>query len=304
MWSAAAPGAAARPGPAYSGSLARRLIFAVPLRDVHSPCRLHRLDKLAAIPLQSASSFLDTEILAKATFLGHLIDEVTVPPLRGQTGSSGLVDGLESSPAPSAVCRSSGPAEEPQCQSEGDDGPGGEDQDGRADIEQARPLEQHPAQAPTSCVSGRAWMKGWAAAGNRSDEKKTPEKSHIGSMTRFMSPLTASVRAGAAGDQQTDSGERERAKHVDADHESQAAADRHVEHERSQEEQDSQVRDHEREPGPQEGEQEIAPGHGRGHEPLEQFGDAEVDEQKADAPEPAPHGVQPDQARDQEVDVA
>ena len=91
--------------------LARRLIFAVPLRDVHSPCRLHRLDKLAAIPLQSASSFLDTEILAKATFLGHLIDEVAIPPLRGRVGSDRLVDGLEPGPRPSAVrsiIRSSG----------------------------------------------------------------------------------------------------------------------------------------------------------------------------------------------------
>ena len=31
-------------------SLPRRLVFAVPLLDVHSPCRLHRREKLAAIP--------------------------------------------------------------------------------------------------------------------------------------------------------------------------------------------------------------------------------------------------------------
>ena len=43
--------------------LFRRLIFAVPLHDVHSPCRLHRLEKLQAISLQSESSFLDPEIL-------------------------------------------------------------------------------------------------------------------------------------------------------------------------------------------------------------------------------------------------
>ena len=61
-----------------------RLIFAVPVDDVHSPCRLHRLEKLAAIPLQSASEFLDVEILAKATFFGHLIDEVPVPAARGR----------------------------------------------------------------------------------------------------------------------------------------------------------------------------------------------------------------------------
>src|SRR5262249_7089658 len=63
--------------------LPRRLIFGVPLLDIHSPCRIHRREKLAAIPLQSTSSFLDVEIFAKATFLGHLIDEVDVPPLRG-----------------------------------------------------------------------------------------------------------------------------------------------------------------------------------------------------------------------------
>src|SRR5262249_10198314 len=68
----------------WLASLPRRLVFAVPLRDIHSPCRLHRLEKLAAIPLQSSSSFLDLEILAKATFFGHLIDEVDVPALRGR----------------------------------------------------------------------------------------------------------------------------------------------------------------------------------------------------------------------------
>ena len=46
-------------------------------------------EKLAAIPLQSASSFLDVEILAKATFFGHLIDEVDVPPLGGRIVRAG-----------------------------------------------------------------------------------------------------------------------------------------------------------------------------------------------------------------------
>ncbi len=73
----------------FVARIVRRLIFAVPLRDVHSPCRLHRLEKLAAIPLQSESSFIDTEILAKATFLGHLIDEVPVPRLDGWLRSRG-----------------------------------------------------------------------------------------------------------------------------------------------------------------------------------------------------------------------
>ena len=105
------PAGAGEIGSACPGLLVRRLIFAVPLHDVHSPCRLHRLDKLAAIPLQSASSFLDTEILAKATFLGHLIDEVDVPPLRGRRQVRRLVGrmepGLQAS-AIRAILRSSG----------------------------------------------------------------------------------------------------------------------------------------------------------------------------------------------------
>src|SRR5258707_3887609 len=56
----------------WFGRLPWRLVFAVPVHDVHSPCRLHRREKLEAIPLQSASAFLDVEILAKATFFGQL----------------------------------------------------------------------------------------------------------------------------------------------------------------------------------------------------------------------------------------
>jgi hypothetical protein len=36
-------------------------------------------------------------------------------------------------------------------------------------------------------------MIGWTLAGKRSDEKKTPEQSHIGIITRFIKPLTVSV---------------------------------------------------------------------------------------------------------------
>src|SRR5438552_2711190 len=64
-----------------TGALPWWLLFAVPILDVHCPCRLHRLEAMAAIPLQSSSGFVDVEILAKATFLDHLIDEVRVPAL-------------------------------------------------------------------------------------------------------------------------------------------------------------------------------------------------------------------------------
>ena len=176
------------------GSLFRRMIFGVPLRDVHSPCRLHRLDKLLAIPLQSRI-VVPRHRDPRQGDLSRPSDRRSARPrLRGRSSSAGWWRIVIASCEILGSLRPSGPAEEPQCQHEGDHSPGGEDR---------APTWRHrtgppPRAAPgagrlTSCVSGRAWIKGWAAAGNRSDEKKTPEKSHIGSMTRFMSPLTVSV---------------------------------------------------------------------------------------------------------------
>jgi len=130
----------------WLGGLPWRLIFALPVEDLHSPCRLHRLDKLRAIPLQSASEFLDVEVLAKATFFGHLIDEVPVPPLAGRSRRGSFWrDFVEVFRRP-VLARPSRPAEDPQRDVEGDDGPGREDRHGGGDVEPARPLEDHPAE--------------------------------------------------------------------------------------------------------------------------------------------------------------
>ena len=137
------------------------------------------------------------------------------------------------------------------------------------------------------------WSGGGEPLGREEDAREEPHRQH----DQVHQPADRLGGAGPAGDQQADAGERERADHVDADHQHKAAADRHVEHERAQQEQHGQVGDQEGQPGPEKGQQEIAPGHGRGDEPLEQLGDPEVDQQEADAPEPAPHGVEPDQAR-------
>jgi hypothetical protein len=114
------------------GSLPRRLLFAVPVIDVHSPCQLHRAEKLAAIALQSSSSFLDVEMLAKATFLGHLLGEVEVPPLRGRKFRTGwwsdLIRVLKRPEFRSKVDWRSGPLEDAKCDSESNHSPGGEDQ--------------------------------------------------------------------------------------------------------------------------------------------------------------------------------
>ena len=67
---------------------------------------------------------------------------------------------------------------------------------------------------------------------------------------------------GAAADEQADPGERKRTYHVDHDHQGQVAADRHVEHERAEQEKHGQVGDHERQPCAQKRQQKIAPGIG------------------------------------------
>lgn len=62
-----------------------RWVFAVPITDVRTPCRLHRLKAFAALPLQSDSGFLDVEVLAKATFLTQVVAVEGVPPLPAWT---------------------------------------------------------------------------------------------------------------------------------------------------------------------------------------------------------------------------
>ena len=138
--------------------LIRRLVFAVPLDDVHSPCRLHRLEKLAAITLQSGSSFLDVEILAKATFLGHLIDQVDVPPLPADIWNEGSwADGGRVFKHPEFEVQSH-PPEVAQGQGEGDDGPRGQDQHGAAHVVEGGAFENHLRRARTNWVRGNALM--------------------------------------------------------------------------------------------------------------------------------------------------
>lgn len=123
-----------------------RLLFAVPVLDVHSPCALHRTEALQRIPLQSSSDFLDIEILAKATFLGHLLEETPVPVLEGKRAGTGflgdLVDVLRQ-----PRFRFSSPAEDAEGEVEGDQGPGGQDREVAGDVEKPRPLEDDSAQS-------------------------------------------------------------------------------------------------------------------------------------------------------------
>lgn len=124
----------------WLATLRWRVIFGVPVFDVFSPCRLHRREALATIPLQSASSFAEVELLAKATFLGQLIDEVAVPALDAPPV---LLDPADVRQVFRRPCfrRVSAPAEEPQGEEEGHDGPGGQDDQRAGDVGDPRPLQ-------------------------------------------------------------------------------------------------------------------------------------------------------------------
>ncbi len=123
----------------------------MPVLDVHSACRLHRREALQAVPLQSDSEFVDVELLAKATFLGHLIDEVPVPDLpTDQERRTALWrhDAHDVFRHPTfKKTPKSGPAEHPQGEEESDDGPGREN--GQGDRQSGDPgaLQENHSQA-------------------------------------------------------------------------------------------------------------------------------------------------------------
>jgi hypothetical protein len=51
-------------------------VFGVPLVDVNSAFKLYRVSFLKKVPIQSNSAFVHTELVAKATFLTSIMDEV------------------------------------------------------------------------------------------------------------------------------------------------------------------------------------------------------------------------------------
>lgn len=181
----------------WLGVLHYRILFAVPVADMFSPLRMHRREKLQAIPLQSASRLLDVEILAKATFLVQTIEEVAVPDLPSpEIGSLGPdLRALFSHPRFQRGEDESGPAEPTQGQGEGADSPGTQNGQGNQDVavEQGRPLEHDLAQGVQELGQRQGLYEGLDHVGEASEEKKSPLKTHIGSMTAFISPLTVSV---------------------------------------------------------------------------------------------------------------
>jgi hypothetical protein len=125
-----------------AGRWVRQAIYASPVIDVHSPCRIHRRDALAVIPLQSESSYVDVEIFAKATFLTQLIQEVKVPSLRADDSAARAAlwrhdrAQLLGKPRFRHAAPVSGPAKDPQRQEKGDERPSGQNHQGRTDLDE------------------------------------------------------------------------------------------------------------------------------------------------------------------------
>jgi hypothetical protein len=294
----------------WIGSLPRRIVFAVPVVDVHSPCQLHRREKLAAIPLQSRSSFLDVEILAKATFLTHLLKEVDVPPLCGWISRKGWLTDLAmmlrrphfKRPEPAPI---SGPAKEAEGQVETADGPGDQDRDGQEHVvvQEVRSLQQDQAKGIHELGERQGLDNILSTVGKplgaEEDAREQVHRQH----DQVHQPAHGFRGAGPAGDEQSDPGERERSDDIDQKEHEQIAADRHVKDESAQEQEHADVRDQEGQTRGQHSAQEVAPGHGSGHVTLEQLTDAKVHQEETDAPETSSHGVEPDQTRNQEINI-
>jgi glycosyltransferase involved in cell wall biosynthesis len=65
---------------AYRYRLRTKWAYGVPLADVNSCFKLFRTDFLRRFPIQSDGDFVHTELVAKATFLTSIMDEVPLTP--------------------------------------------------------------------------------------------------------------------------------------------------------------------------------------------------------------------------------
>jgi glycosyltransferase involved in cell wall biosynthesis len=57
-----------------------RWLYSIPLADVNSCFKLYRTEFLKRVPIQSDGDFVHTELIAKATFLTSIMDEVPLNP--------------------------------------------------------------------------------------------------------------------------------------------------------------------------------------------------------------------------------
>ena len=66
--------------PSYRYRVLTRWVYGVPLADVNSCFKLYRTAFLKRVPIQSDGDFVHTELVAKATFLTSIMDEVPLTP--------------------------------------------------------------------------------------------------------------------------------------------------------------------------------------------------------------------------------
>ena len=147
-------------------------------------------------------------------------------------------------------------------------------------------------------------MTGCTASGNRSDEKKMPEKIHIGTITRFIRPETASIVFARLATSRPMPGEHHRPQQ---DQKQRPPAGCRGSPRRTRTARTpagsstsgtmNSIRLIMMPP------RKSALLHRRGEEPLEQLAHAHVDGHEADAPQAAAHEAHAQQARHQKVDV-
>ena len=197
------------------------------------------------------------------------------------------------------------PPEPPQGQQEARDSPGGDDRHVEAQGEEARPLPaSRSACAWISGVSGQPSAAAGTTSGNRSAEKNIPEPIHIGSITALIRPEMVSIVRARLATEQADAREVQRAQH-DQQPDRQVAPladDAEDQPGEDQEDEPSVTREHQ--PADEQGGQEVAAFHGRGHVTLEQLADPHLDDPEAHAPQAAAHQAHPQQPGHEEIDVA
>jgi hypothetical protein len=132
----------------WVGTIPWRVLFALSMDDPFSPCRMHRRSALEKLVAQSSSRFLEIELLAKATFLTQVIEEVDVPALAMLPVEEIFGDFMAVLKAPVFVKPPSLPSEDLQSQDEGSDGPGGQDSqsDQNHVAGEVGPFENHGAE--------------------------------------------------------------------------------------------------------------------------------------------------------------
>ena len=131
-----------------------------------------------------------------------------------------------------------------------------------------------------------------------------PEKIHIGTITRFITPDTPSMVRGRAAVEQAEAAEGQRTEQRHAGEQEERAAHRHAEHEVREQQQRAGFGNQEDQARCQLRAEQVTAPHRRRDQALQQVAVARHHQREADAPHPGAHQVHAEQTGHQEVDVA